>query len=195
MKRISDFFDQCCELYGDSGWEAAAWSSRKVQQDMFYVLSRVGISGSVLDVGCGQGDYYSFLRGHYPKTEYTGIDISKKMIEISQDKYPLAKFQLVDLADYHEHHDWVVGAGPFNFKIGNDETQRNYIHKQIQKMYELANKGVSLSFLANKMAKEKFEELHYYDPVEIVDFCFGVTNRVVLDHATLSSQFVVYLLR
>lgn len=35
---------------------------------------------SILDVGCGPGQYYSFLREHYPNVTYTGLDYSFAMI-------------------------------------------------------------------------------------------------------------------
>ena len=75
---IETFFDFCCDTYGDKGWEASAWASKENQELMFKCLTLVGdvSTGSILDVGCGQGDLYDYLEPE----DYTGIDISTKMI-------------------------------------------------------------------------------------------------------------------
>ena len=41
---------------------------------------------SVLDAGCGTGAVLELLSRKYPEKEYTGIDISKKMIEFANKK-------------------------------------------------------------------------------------------------------------
>ena len=43
-------------------------------------------------MGCGNGRYYQLLKN----TEYTGVDNSKKLIRIAQEKYPEARFQVAD---------------------------------------------------------------------------------------------------
>ena len=39
-------------------------------------LDRLGAHPSVLDVGCGKGDFLRYLRDHHPDAELTGIDFS-----------------------------------------------------------------------------------------------------------------------
>jgi len=194
---IADFFNKTCDAYGGVGWAASAWSSAQSQQDMYYVLSRVGISGSVLDVGCGQGDYCDFLHVHYPGVEYTGIDISDKMLGFAREKHPGREFRHINLIDYNERcHDWVIGAGSFNMRIGTDEEQKKYIYDQIGQMFHLANKGVALSLLGWYHSGPRYwDSLHYYKPEEIFERCFDFTYKVVIDHSTLPTQFAVYLLK
>lgn len=42
--------------------------------------------GSVLDAGCGTGAILEMLKKDYPDVQYTGIDLSDKMIEVAKRK-------------------------------------------------------------------------------------------------------------
>ncbi len=46
----------------------------------------------VLDLGCGNGRFYSFFK----RAEYFGIDSSRNLIKIAKKKYPKANFLLAD---------------------------------------------------------------------------------------------------
>ena len=50
---------------------------------------------NVLDLGCGNGRLYEFLTSK--GASYTGLDLSSKLIEIAQEKYPKGKFMVGDL--------------------------------------------------------------------------------------------------
>ena len=51
------------------------------------LLERSNIEGNVLDVGCGTGNAYDFLKST-SGINYTGIDISVNMIEFSRNRFP-----------------------------------------------------------------------------------------------------------
>lgn len=48
----------------------------------------------LLEVGCGTGEFYRYLRIRYPKVRYVGADISKPALERAREKYPEARFFL-----------------------------------------------------------------------------------------------------
>lgn len=49
----------------------------------------------VLDLGCGNGRLYSFLKDNF-KVDYTGIDNSRELIKIARQNNPAAKFEVGD---------------------------------------------------------------------------------------------------
>jgi ubiquinone/menaquinone biosynthesis C-methylase UbiE len=48
----------------------------------------------VLDLGCGNGRYYSMLQNK--EVLYTGVDNSEKLIELAKNKYPGVEFKTAD---------------------------------------------------------------------------------------------------
>jgi len=48
-------------------------------------------SGRVLDLGCGNGRFYPFFKGHY-----IGVDNSEKLIELAKIRFPEADFRTAD---------------------------------------------------------------------------------------------------
>lgn len=63
------------------------WSEMKFLANDF-----IKAGDRVLDLGCGAGRFYEFLKDK--NIEYTGLDNSEKFIKIAQEKYPQLKFLL-----------------------------------------------------------------------------------------------------
>jgi 2-polyprenyl-3-methyl-5-hydroxy-6-metoxy-1,4-benzoquinol methylase len=60
---------------------------------------QLGPSGSVLDIGCGEGLLAHWLAGACPR--YVGIDLSAEAIAIARAKnLPFAEFAVADAADF-----------------------------------------------------------------------------------------------
>lgn len=57
---------------------------------------------TVLDLGCGNGRYYQFLK----HTKYIGIDSSEELIGIAKKKYPEAKFEVQNALDLKFENDF-----------------------------------------------------------------------------------------
>jgi len=65
------------------------WKSRKTVQHQFrykYVASLLPDEGSVLDLGCGRGDFLKYLKSIKPNLNLTGVDVSELAInELRKD--------------------------------------------------------------------------------------------------------------
>jgi len=70
-KLNADFFDAGCDRHGSVGWRAAHFMDQDSQIGVYHALtSKIPlVNSSILDVGCGQGDLFTFLRqqGHFYK--------------------------------------------------------------------------------------------------------------------------------
>ena len=189
---IETFFNQCCDLYGDEGWAASAWASKENQELMFKCLTLVGdlSTGSILDVGCGQGDLYDYLQPE----DYTGIDISLQMIGRAIQKHPDVDFQRKNLLEYEYMHDWVIVGGSFNLRIPETD-QMTYLQKLVERAYSLAEKGLVFSVLSENTtpSENQWPQLFYYKPVEIFNMCLSLSKHVSIDHVTLPSQVMIYM--
>ena len=66
---------------------------QKIWPEMQFLLDKYLVLGEkVLDLGCGNGRYFEYLKGK--KVNYFGIDNSEKLIEIAKSKYPEGNFQV-----------------------------------------------------------------------------------------------------
>ena len=53
--------------------------------------------GSLLDVGCGLGDLYGFLKREGVACDYTGMDILPAMVEQARTSWPEGRFMVGDV--------------------------------------------------------------------------------------------------
>ena len=107
---IIDFFSKKLSLFGDApasvGWTAAG---QRLRYEC--ILSLLPLQGnSILDFGCGKGDFYGFIGQKGIEAEYTGIDINKRLIEVAAGNYPEGKFLALDIdsEELTETFDYII---------------------------------------------------------------------------------------
>lgn len=187
---VADFYDQLCEDC-ELGWQAAGWMSEDNQYANFVLISSIiSPNSSVLDVGCGQGDLYNYIKNN--KIKYCGIDISKLMIEKAKKKNPNIKFFQKDFLkeNLEENFDYVVASGAFSFKTTN---QYEYIQKCIELCYNKSNKASAVT-MTSELADVKFDEpLFYYNPVRIFEIALKFTPYVIINTSSLPNELVLFM--
>jgi cyclopropane fatty-acyl-phospholipid synthase-like methyltransferase len=111
--------DKYSKIVKNGSIDGNLYKSRRNQTSSFrevlYVLKRFPIK-SVLDVGCGVGDFVLPLFTEFPGISYTGVDIMSKFIEIASERYCNSKddisFELVENNQFSmDPKDAVVGIG------------------------------------------------------------------------------------
>jgi SAM-dependent methyltransferase len=107
-------------------FEILDWASPASQQARFKVLAeKVDLPGkSILDVGCGLGDLWAYLKARKIDVRYTGVDILDKMVQAARDRHPDASFVQADLFVSNPFgqtsFDVVFSSGIFNLSLGNN---------------------------------------------------------------------------
>jgi len=187
-------------LYGELAhrygidFRAADWGSRQSQQKRFQVLSEAGdLRGrSVLDVGCGQGDLYAWLKQRKIKTRYTGIDITPQVIEAAGKRFPRVRFCAWDLLDASRRmapHDYVFSSGIFTHRR---TAPFGFLQAMVRRMFELSKRAVAFNCLSTWAAGQQGTEFHA-DPLKVLAFCRSLSERVVLRHDYHPRDFTVYV--
>jgi 2-polyprenyl-3-methyl-5-hydroxy-6-metoxy-1,4-benzoquinol methylase len=67
------------------------WTSDDRDNDAWFMLNRVLLAQPpeyLLDIGCGNGHTIKYFKDRWPKTEYTGIDVSDEAIAIAANLLP-----------------------------------------------------------------------------------------------------------
>ena len=148
----------------------------------------------ILDVGCGIGGFYGFLRQQDIHTDYTGIDINEHMINAAKKKHPELQnhFFVHDIIEkeMNETFDYVVSVGPLNLKF-EGSSNSDITMELIKKMYKMANIGIAIS-MTSSLTKRPNKKTFYYDPVKILSRTFEFCKNVKFDHTYIPHDFVLF---
>lgn len=80
-------------------------------QKIIKIIEESG-SSSVMDIGCGPGQFAEFFVANLPECRYTGVDFSKVAIKAARVRCPAAAFIQMDLmkSDIPADHDAIICA-------------------------------------------------------------------------------------
>lgn len=194
-KIILNTFNKMIKDYGIRP-KGLGWGSKNSQYIRFETLSEIGDlnTKTILDVGCGFGDFYGFLLKNkkIKLKRYFGIDINPLMITIAKKKYPRTEFEVNDLLEVSlpKSFDYVVESGIFNLKVPNWEKLTTNLLTQ---MYKASKIGVGANFLNSFSAFKKDKNSYYVDSSKILKFINNnLTAKVILRQDYKSNDFTVF---
>lgn len=186
------------ETAGRFGFDARAlqWGSALSQRLRFAALAGIGNlnQASVLDVGCGLGDFALWLQEHRVTSDYTGIDITPRMIQMARLRAPALKFEVANLLDpsccfEDSSFDYVVASGIFFLR---QQEPMAYLLTMVSKMFQLCRMGVAFNSLSQWGDQKEAGEF-YADPLEVLATCRRLTDSLVLRHDYHPGDFTIYL--
>ena len=100
-KRTLEWYSQLFKKYGYNR-RSLGWGSRKGKQSVqFEALCQIGdiSNSSILDVGCGFGDLYAYLKYRGTRVNYTGVDINPDIVFMGKKIYPGIKLEVRDIQE------------------------------------------------------------------------------------------------
>lgn len=175
----------------------ALWSNRKSQVDRFEVLSQIGdLEGkSLLDVGCGFGDFYGFLWDKGIKLdEYIGLDISPKTVEVAKSKLPNATILCTDILDFYADGqvDYSIASGIFC--LPNDIWE-DHVLRVCKKMFDMSRIGIGVNFISVFSSNNgQREDSYYAEPYKVLKLLMrGISHKVILRHDYRLNDFTVFI--
>jgi len=150
---------------------------------------------TILDVGCGLGAYYEFLRKKGRKISYTGFDINELMIKEAEKRYKDYEvyFEVKDIIEepVTKMFDYVISVGPLNLKFA--KLMNMEITKVLLKrMYEISTEAFAIS-MTSSLSKKKNNKTFYYNPFEIGEYVSSFANNFRIDHSFLPHDFVLFV--
>jgi ubiquinone/menaquinone biosynthesis C-methylase UbiE len=177
-------------------WKGGA----KSQRDRFDQIVRVlpDLSGfSILDVGCGFADFYSYLRKHGCRDfEYVGIDICTEMVEECRQRHrgdAACEFHEAGILEFSRsarRFDVAIASGLFAMPMPN---WNQYIQQTIDSMFQVTSVGIAANFLS-AFSQSPSPESHYAEPARVLDQLMHNTSPwAVLLHDYRWNDFTVGL--
>jgi SAM-dependent methyltransferase len=162
------------------------------------MVSHLNFKGkAVLDVGCGTGDFLSFLSmvDQWPKS-YLGIDVLQEALEIGKRKFDGIKnvtfYQTKNyLNEIWEGNDIVVGIGLFSLMFIDDE-ERNYrlVVRWFEKMYNECREACGASFLSAYKWKTRLMEA-VFKPERLFGSLKPKVERLIIDYSYAPHVFTI----
>ena len=166
----------------DAPEKRVGWNTAQSQRVRFEALTSVGpLRGAkILDIGCGLGAFWGFLRERKLRVDYTGLDLFPNMVQEAQRLYPEAKFEarLILSRPYPPRRfDYSFLSGVFNVKV---EDNWKYMRAILLSALRQSRKAVAFNVL-NTHAGIREKDRFTVDPKELVAFGRGLgVSRVRL---------------
>jgi 2-polyprenyl-3-methyl-5-hydroxy-6-metoxy-1,4-benzoquinol methylase len=180
---VKGFYEKLLEKYGYS-IKSLDYRSETSQKTRFDIITQVGINDdcSLLDVGCGFGDYFNYLKQRGIKNvKYNGIDLTDKIVNVAKEKNPLANVvqgNVLDLPD-DKKFDYVVSVGVNGVKTGDNWDNLTSV---LDKMWKLCKKGIAYNAVSN-FASEQDEQIYFVSPIRVIEHVMNnLTYKVVYRH-------------
>lgn len=175
------------------------YSSIQEQMDIYQIASHghFGIeTKSILDVGCGRGDFSRFIIEHVKSDiQYFGIDKNPIMNTIADIKYPGINITHVDfdvLLAPLSPYDWVFHINNLSVNYGNikpDETKYDYLQSVISKSLSISKDGVIL--ILNSDSEDENIITHSIDKVVMILKDMNV--RFAIDNTDIRNTYKVII--
>ena len=152
-----------------------------------------GARPSILEVGCGLGDFYSYLTAQKRDCSYHGYDIVPEYIAQCKRAYPEARFEVRNIFE-----DGIVGTYDtvVMSQVLNNRYQKSDNMQVMQRALELAfqhtHVSVSIDMLSTYVDFRN-PDLFYYSPEEIFRMAKAVAPRVAIRHDYRAFEFCVQL--
>jgi SAM-dependent methyltransferase len=148
---------------------------------------------SILEIGCGLGDFYKYLAGQKRDCTYHGYDIVPEYIAKCRHEFPQAKFEVrnIFIDGIDGTYDTVVMS-----QVLNNRYQKSDNMQVMQRALELAFKHTRISVSVDMLSTYvdfSNPDLFYYSPEEIFRTAKAIAPRVLIRHDYRAFEFCVQL--
>ncbi len=171
--------------------ESVGWTPKGQLLRYEAVLKLVDLEGkSLLDFGCGKGDFYGFLKEKGIKCDYTGIDINPSLIELAIKKYSETIFYVKDIENesLDRNFNCTLAIGVFNLAV---QDIKELMQRCLKILFQHTDEKLILTCL-NKNTKLKDISVTYFTAEELEKISKRLTNRYqILDNLIEGDLFLI----
>ena len=198
---IVEYFRKHLREHG-TGARGMDWKDRDSQYLRFQVISKyIDASSrvSVLDVGCGSGEFLAFALENNIDIDYSGIDICPDMVDACRQRFGGASTTCEDATDICERgnkYDYVIASGTFNAKMDIPETMwESHFRKSILAMFEMCHVALVFNVMTSFVDYE-YDRLYYPNWEDLSKFVVDeLSRRFIIDHSYPLYEMTMVVLR
>ncbi len=199
---IIDHYEKCLEKYGDShlgvDWPKLEDVNTRFRIMIEVIKNKSDNNVSLLDFGCGLAHLYEYL--HTLKVnniDYSGLDISKKYIEIAKKKYPEIPFFCLDILDEANNipdFDYIIMNGVFTEKRElSFEAMFEYFKELVSKIFSKINYGMAFNVMSKAVDWEREDLFHLPTDLLINFMTKNLSRNFIIRNDYGLYEYTVYL--
>jgi SAM-dependent methyltransferase len=184
LDEVSAYYSSKLAIHGTTprGVDWNGMDSHELRHRQFLRLIGRDADASVLDLGCGFGDFLRFLRAEGHRGYFTGYDIASAMIDEARRLHGNdadCRWQIGARPD--EVVDFAVASGIFNVRGEvSTETWVRYVHDTIDILARAGRRGFAFNVLSLSSDPERRSaNLFYADASEMLSHCLRRYGRSV----------------
>jgi SAM-dependent methyltransferase len=181
---VAAYYASKLETYGPTP-QGVDWNSSVSHQQrhkQFLRLLDDSPDASVIDLGCGFGDFLGFLRASGHRGHFIGYDIAPAMIQQARELYGEKEDHQWKIgAEPAESADFAIASGIFNVKgdVPNRSWSR-YLYRTIELLARTGRRGFGFNVLSMSSDPDRRRpNLYYADPTEMLAHCLSRYGRSV----------------
>jgi SAM-dependent methyltransferase len=148
---------------------------------------------SILEVGCGIGDFYRYLVGQKQDCSYSGYDIVPEYVAECQRAYPQANFEVrnIFLDGIVGTYDTIVMSQVLNNRYQKSDNMQ-VMQSALELSFQHTRVSVSVDMLSTYVDFRN-PDLYYYSPEEIFRMAKAIAPRLLIRHDYRAFEFCVQL--
>jgi SAM-dependent methyltransferase len=184
LSQVADYYASKLELHGSTpqGVDWNGQASHELRHRQFLRLLEGAPDASVLDLGCGFGDFLRFLRTSGHRGTFIGYDVAASMVEKARALHGEgADRQWRVGAHPAEVADFAIASGIFNVR-GDipDQSWTPYVHQTIDALARAGRFGFAFNLLSLSSDPERRRpNLYYADAAGMLSHCLARYGRSV----------------
>lgn len=121
---------------------------------------------SIIDLGCGRGDFLGFLKEKKIEVKYTGVDLNDNFIKEAKRAHPEGTFYVLDIEEeggIEGDFDIALAIGVFNLRVAGI---RDSMINTLKRLFSLCRESMHFDLIMSGPATDP--ELNAFLPEEAV---------------------------
>jgi cyclopropane fatty-acyl-phospholipid synthase-like methyltransferase len=188
LDEVAEYYRDKLQRFGGTA-QGMDWKNEETQLLRFEVISRYidfSSNPSVLDVGCGNGEFYNYCAARKLNINYKGIDVVPEMVKLANERFKKNIAQVSGLTDLSasEQFDYVIASGTFNTKLTSDEAEyEKYFYENIDCMYKHAKRAAIFNCMTSHV-DYRYDRLYYADIAALGEYAVkNLSRHFIIDHS------------
>ncbi len=193
IEQVRNYWDErATQAISDCQKVDASLRAQKMRFESF-LLNHNLTNKSVLDLGCGVGDFWDHLQARRISCHYLGIDISPQMVNRCRERFPEANFEVQNILQWQPDRkfDYVTAFAIHNTKV---KKSQELLESITRRQFELCNLAAHISILTDRYSGFA-PHIQAWHAEEVLTLALKITPYVVLHHDYLPNDFSLTLYR